>query len=50
VEIWTHGLGGPELLETFRAAELCLERSTPPMAELAREGSHRQENPWLEAS
>jgi hypothetical protein len=50
VEIWTHGLGGPELLETFRASELCLESSTPPLAELALEGLHRQENPWLEAS
>ncbi|MFM8526086.1 MAG: DUF1830 domain-containing protein [Cyanobacteriota bacterium] len=25
VEIWTHGLGGPELLETLHASELLIE-------------------------
>ena len=25
VEIWTHGLGGPELLESLPVAELCIE-------------------------
>lgn len=50
VEIWTHGLGGPELLETLRAEELCLESAGVPVAGLALEGMQRQENPWLEAS
>jgi len=26
LEIWTHGLGGPELLETVAAAELMIEQ------------------------
>jgi len=51
VEIWTHGLGGPELMEAHRADVLCLEQSAPAaVAELAIEGLQRQENPWLEAS
>lgn len=51
VEIWTHGLGGPELLETIRAEELAVE----PAAEaggfsgLAPVGDGASENPWLEA-
>lgn len=26
LEIWTHGLGGPELLESIPVSELCLEQ------------------------
>ncbi len=48
VEIWTHGLGGPELLESCPAAELSCE----PIAALA-DSLAQQEldtvNPWLEA-
>ena len=29
VEIWTHGLGGPELLESIEVAELLVEPSSP---------------------
>jgi hypothetical protein len=25
VQIWTHGLGGPELRETIKVEELCVE-------------------------
>ena len=32
VEIWTHGLGGPELLETLHASELLIE--TPALEAL----------------
>lgn len=49
VEIWTHGLGGPELLESCPAAELCSE----PIAALADPLGHQEletANPWLEAS
>ena len=41
VEIWTHGLGGPELRETIAAADLTLEApglelvSSPATSELA---------------
>jgi hypothetical protein len=49
VEIWTHGLGGPELLETVHAAGLQLEESASitPL-----EGFfHEEQNPWwLQAS
>jgi hypothetical protein len=46
VEIWTHGLGGAELLETIQADDLLIEAnpSTPmplPLEEL---------NPWARAS
>jgi len=49
VEIWTHGLGGPELLESLRAQELVLD--TAPVVSAVPDstplgGSH---SPWLEA-
>lgn len=48
VEIWTHGLGGPELLESCPALELSCE----PIGALA-DALEAQEletaNPWLEA-
>jgi hypothetical protein len=47
VEIWTHGLGGPELLETCPARELCCE---PVVLTAAGSGESLDEsNPWLEA-
>jgi hypothetical protein len=36
VEIWTHGLGGPELLETLPAGELLIE--TPELETLQGSG------------
>jgi hypothetical protein len=30
LEIWTHGLGGPELVETIPARELAIEPGPPP--------------------
>jgi len=30
VEIWTHGLGGPELLESIPVAELVMDESSGP--------------------
>jgi Domain of unknown function (DUF1830) len=32
VEIWTHGLGGPELLESIAVAELLVEPTSPSEA------------------
>jgi hypothetical protein len=49
VEIWTHGLGGPELLESCPARELGCE----PTAALGEAGALQEletANPWLEAS
>jgi hypothetical protein len=49
VEIWTHGLGGPELLESLRALELVVD-AAPVMSAVPDStplcGSH---SPWLEA-
>lgn len=45
VAIWTHGLGGPELIESFRAEELQL---TQPCL-VAGVGAGSYESPWLEA-
>ena len=46
VEIWTHGLGGPELRESIEALELTMEST--PVTEPAREGI--ESNPWLQAN
>jgi len=48
VEIWTHGLGGPELLETIHAEGLQLQE-TASISPL--QGFFVEENPWwLQAS
>ncbi|MCT0207679.1 DUF1830 domain-containing protein [Synechococcus sp. CS-1332] len=52
VEIWTHGLGGPELLESIEARELVMESApitepAPGSPELAVGGI--EANPWLQA-
>lgn len=58
MEVWTHGIGGPELLETLRIEELILE---PELAAVAATdaGSGLSEpageqgypdSPWLRAS
>lgn len=46
VEIWTHGLGGPELVESLTADELVLMVPTPAAAQDLPFG----ESPWLESS
>jgi len=46
VEIWTHGLGGPELLESIESRELIMEAA--PVPDAAMGGS--EANPWLQAS
>lgn len=45
VEIWTHGLGGPELLESIQAEELQIAET-----EQAPGALPLPENPWYEAS
>lgn len=51
VEIWTHGLGGPELLETIRSEELMIEpfAGGEPQAALSALDDAVSENPWLQA-
>ena len=50
VEVWTHGLGGPDLLETLRIEDLVIDAeaiaavTTEPMLEGALSA-----NPWLQA-
>jgi hypothetical protein len=46
VEIWTHGLGGPELMESVSARELIV-MTTEPMGE---SDAGVSPNPWLQAS
>lgn len=46
VEIWTHGLGGPELLESIEAHELLVESAPAPQPA----PSGLDTNPWLQAS
>ena len=55
VEIWTHGLGGPELIERFAAEELSCETLSTMAAGLAlgvQEEDDEEEvfTPWLQAS
>lgn len=46
IKIWTHGLGGPELIETFHAEELRIE----PLAMFTADpASDLAATPWLEA-
>jgi hypothetical protein len=45
VEIWTHGLGGPELLETLLADDLVVLDPVQSVANAVPYG----ETPWLEA-
>jgi hypothetical protein len=45
VEIWTHGLGGPELLESLPSQALRLEAQ----ASIAEIAEHRLDVPWLKA-
>ena len=48
VEIWTHGLGGPELLESCAAADFSCEPLTT-VPEVMAVPAPETTNPWLEA-
>lgn len=51
LEVWTHGLGGPELLETLQIEDLIIE--PVPAHAMATGGEQEadvfQHNPWLQA-
>jgi hypothetical protein len=47
LEIWTHGLGGPELVERIATHELVLDEPAP--AVLPLEAPKPASQPWLEA-
>ncbi len=52
VEIWTHGLGGPELLESIEARELVMESAPIPDSAVAVHDpavGGIEANPWLQA-
>jgi hypothetical protein len=49
IKIWTHGLGGPELVESIQARELLLETPTSPPQLEPLAGAGRDESPWAEA-
>ena len=56
VQIWTHGLGGPELLETIAVAELSVESgaaaapvSFPPSIESLADHSESSASEWKKA-
>lgn len=51
VQIWTHGLGGPELLETLQIDDLILEpMPAHALSGVAAAGADLfQHNPWLQA-
>lgn len=46
VQIWTHGLGGPELLETIPAADLLID---PVVSHPAEPLPFEELNPWAKA-
>lgn len=51
VEVWTHGLGGPELLETLRIEDLILTAEPAGVAS-GLEGFEEnpfRDSPWLQA-
>lgn len=49
IKIWTHGLGGPELVETIPAQELLLEPPTGPAQLQALAGGGSDDLPWAAA-
>ena len=49
IKIWTHGLGGPELVESIQALELLLEPPSSPAQLEALAGGSSHELPWAEA-
>jgi hypothetical protein len=51
LEIWTHGLGGPELIETIPVQDLVIESATSPPALEALGGLVRDDllQPWAAA-
>jgi hypothetical protein len=51
LEIWTHGLGGPELIETIPVQGLVMESAASPPALEAVAGLVREEllEPWAAA-
>lgn len=49
IKIWTHGLGGPELVETISAQELLLEPPTGQAQLQALAGGGSDHLPWAAA-
>jgi len=49
IKIWTHGLGGPELVETIQAHELLVEPPSSPAQLQALAGTSSNDLPWAQA-
>jgi hypothetical protein len=49
IKIWTHGLGGPELVETVQAQELLVEPPSGPAQLEALAGASCNDVPWPQA-
>lgn len=49
IKIWTHGLGGPELVESIQAQELLLEPPSSPAQLEALAGGGIDDLPWAKA-
>lgn len=49
IKIWTHGLGGPELVESIQAQELLLEPPSSPAQLEALSGVFNDDLPWAAA-
>ena len=50
VQIWTHGLGGPELRENIPVAELCVDTPEPMDTPRSIAGLTRSVQEWQQAS
>ena len=50
VQIWTHGLGGPELCESVAVEELCTETTSPMGAPRSISGLTGAVQEWQQAS
>ena len=50
IKIWTHGLGGPELVESIQAQDLLLEPPTSPAQLEALAGGGSDDLSWAAAS
>ena len=50
VQIWTHGLGGPELRESIPVEELCVETPEPMAAPRSISGLTGSVQEWQQAS
>jgi hypothetical protein len=49
IKVWTHGLGGPDLVETIQAHDLLLEPPSSPAQLEALSGASSNDLTWAQA-